>query len=298
MAEIKTEKELEYTEKTEAEKEQVRTIEVMLSRDRTTFSWMTYFLDGGGLTHASIAFDEDPEYYYSFTFKGFKREYKASLQKRPREMKRYKLAVTEEQYQALKRIIEGMENEKSRYAYSKLDVSLCVLKLPNANPQEDRYFCSEFVAMALDESGSVKMSKEYSAYTPNDIAEELEKSGKIKEVIQDAELQSAPGKAINAAVSGLEKGKNIVLEFTQNNLEKTWEANPEMTPFLVSIGVGTISSFEIIYRSAAAAAGKIRTAMDGIPAGIAKQTGRLMGAVSNKTGSVMEKVVRRVAPKD
>ncbi len=275
----------------ESENKLSRTIEVVLSRDTTSFSWLTYFLDGGGLTHASIAFDEDADHYYSFNLKGFKREYKTSLMKRPREIKRYKVAVTEEQYQALKKMIEDMESEKSRYAYAKGDVSFCILKLPNPNPDdEDKYFCSEFVARMLDESGSVKMSRSYRSYTPNDIGEELEKSGRVREVIRDSEMPSKAGKTIDAAVEGLEKGKNIVVRFARERMDDAMENADGLSPIVMTVGLGTIDKCETVYQAAATLADKVKSTVESIPEKIAHKTGGAIDRFSEKIGNVLETV--------
>ena len=273
----------------EAPEENTRTIEVVLSRDRSAFSWFTYFMDGGGLTHASIAFDEDADHYYSFNFRGFKREYKTSLMKRPREIKRYKLMVTEEQYQALKTIIEDMEKDKSRYSYAKADVSLCLFKLPRLSPDnEEAYFCSEFVARVLDQSGCLELPGDYRTYTPNDIANEIEKSGRVKEVIQDSSIESPVGKAIDKTIGAVEKGKNLVVEMVRDQIDSTMEEASGFTPFIVKVGVGTIDKFETIYHATASLAQRMKSQVNKLPGRVAKGTGGVVNAVSG----VADKVVK------
>ena len=56
-----------------------RKIVVCLSRDRTPFAYVTWLADGGGLTHASLGLSEEAEFYYSFNFKGLKKEYREKL---------------------------------------------------------------------------------------------------------------------------------------------------------------------------------------------------------------------------
>ena len=195
-----------------------RTIVICLSRDRSPFSWFAYFTDGGGFTHASIAFDEDADHYYSFNFNGLKKEYRTSLKKRPREMKRYNISVTETQYRELKRIIESMESEKDRYHYSRLGVSLCLFKLPNPTSGTEHLFCSQFVAKVLDKSGCVQMTKAYGDISPNTLEKELRDSQKVTDISDDSNLKPLADSAIDAALSKLEQGKDIVIRFSAQNM--------------------------------------------------------------------------------
>lgn len=272
-----------------ADEQKMRTIEVCLSRDGSAFSWLTYFLDGGGLTHAAIALDEDAEYYYSFNFKGFKREYKTSLKKRPRDMVRYKVEVTEEQYQSLKNILEQMESEKGRYQYAKLGVVMRLLRLPGPSPDEEKLFCSQFVASILDEAGVIKTEELPGRITPNDLEFELGKSGKAKEVTVDTQLHSPAEKPLDAAVSGLEKGKDLVVEFTAGQIEKAENADNPLSNLIVRVGTGTIEKAETVYEAGATLARQAKKLSESLPEALAAKTGGLMQKASNAIDRILGK---------
>ncbi len=194
----------EMTEENKQNERYPRTIEVLLSRDGSAFSWLTYFTDGGGLTHASIALDEDAEFYYSFNFKGLKKEYKTSLRKRPRQMKVYKIAVTEEQYQKLKSMLEEMEADREKYSYSSLGVAFRLFRLPDVVVEDEaKYFCSEFVAKLLDESGSLDLPDNYNRISPNDLAKALRESGRIVSVTDESNTDSMTNVLLDPALDML-----------------------------------------------------------------------------------------------
>lgn len=50
-------------------------VTVLLTRYYSTFSNFVYWISGRGYTHASIALNDENDCYYSFNFKGFRREY-------------------------------------------------------------------------------------------------------------------------------------------------------------------------------------------------------------------------------
>lgn len=280
----------EMMEENKLNEQYPRTIEVLLSRDGSAFSWLTYFTDGGGLTHASIALDPDAEFYYSFNFKGLKKEYKTSLQKRPREMKVYKIAVTEEQYQKLKSMLEDMEAHKEKYKYSSLGVTLRLFRLPGSKKDEndDRYFCSEFVARLLGESGSVPVSQDYNRTSPNDLAEDMEKSGRIISVTDESNTDSLLGVDLDPAVEKLGEKKDIVVNFMTRNLEEA-EGRDDVPPVMIHIGEQTAAKSEELYRSAAAFAEKAEKLTESVPEKLAEKTGEFLQFAGNAVNGLKEK---------
>ena len=263
--------------------EATRTIEVCLSRDHSVFSWFTYFLDGGGLTHASVAFDEDSDHYYSFNFKGFKREYKTSLKRRPRDMKYYKILVTEEQYQELKRIITDMESRRGEYHYSKLGAAMCLLKIPGKLPgREDHMFCSEFVAKVLDESGCVHIKKAYGKVSPNMLGKEIEQSGKVTGISYDEVLEPVQDTVIDKGLEKLNQGKEYVVQFSMKNLENAKKGPSFVSPLVMKIGVKTADRCETIFRSAASLTLRSKEFAGNLPGMLAEKTGELVQKGSDK----------------
>lgn len=210
--------------------EDMKNIVVCLSRDRSFFSYMTYYLDGGGYTHASIALDEDSEYYYSFNFKGFKKEYRTSLKKRPREMVRYIVSVTEKQYDELKQILEDMEAHKEKYKYSRLGVSLCLFRVPNSGVGEDHYFCSQFVADVLNESGCLDTHKIPAMSTPNDLKVDLENSGKVIDISVESGMASITESVFDGALDKVDHIRKVHSEKTTKLFEALCEKASILEP--------------------------------------------------------------------
>ena len=198
-------------------------IVVCLSRDLTVFSNMTYLADGGGFTHASLGLSEDAEYYYSFNFKGLKKEYRTSLKKKPREMQRFIIAVDEDAAERLKQIISEMETQKEKYQYAKLGVSLRLLSLPNENPKEDAYYCSQFVAAVLKESGCVAINKNPADCTPNDLLLELQNSGQIIKVEEESDLPDPGEVTIGKASDQIEKVYDKLPDLVAKSLNPLYE---------------------------------------------------------------------------
>lgn len=258
-----------------------RSIEVLLSRDETVFSWMTYYMDGGGLTHASITLDADAEFYYSFNMKGFKREYKTSLKRRPRDMVRFKLSVTEEQYQSLKELIGEMEADRGKYKYDRVGVMMRLLKLPHSGENDNLYYCSEFVAEMLDESGIIKMKELPGRMTPNDIGLVLGSSDKLESITVEPGLVSRPAEAVGSAADKLDKGKDILIDFTAGNLEKV-KGIPLVPPVLIRVGDSAIEKTETAFDAASGLARKIEGGIQELPENLADKTYGLLNKASEK----------------
>ena len=194
-------------------------IVVCLSRDLTFFSNLTYLADGGGLTHASIGLSEDAELYYSFNFKGMKKEYRTSLKKRPRQMNRYIIEVSDEAGNKLKSMIDEMLEQKEKYQYSKLGVSLSLLHLPNNTKEDDSYYCSQFVAAVLKESGCVDIKTKPSDCLPNVLLKELEESGQIVRVEEESRLVNPADKAFEKGKEGLARGYEKLSDVIEESKE-------------------------------------------------------------------------------
>jgi len=207
-------------------------IVVCLSRDRTVFSNITYLADGGGFTHASLGLSEEAEFYYSFNFKGLKKEYRTSMKKRPREMQRFIVAVPDEAGDKLHGMIAEMEAQKEKYQYAKLGVSLRLLNLPNENPKDDEYYCSQFVAAVLKESGCVDIQKNPADCTPNDLLAELQRSGQIVRVEEESDMMN-PGEAvIDKAADQVGKGHDKLSQAIADNLDKALDGDGKIIPAL------------------------------------------------------------------
>ena len=130
-------------------------------------------LTGKGFSHASISLDENEEIFYSFNEKGFAIEKpKKYWPKKKRAGSMYiRITVPKHFYEVLERMIHEIQVEKHNYAFSKLGLFLCYLKIPHL--REKKYFCSQFVAEVLQKSGIVKLKKSGSLYVPNNFVDEI-----------------------------------------------------------------------------------------------------------------------------
>lgn len=158
-----------------------RTISVLLTRYYSTFSNFIYWISGRGYTHASIALGDGNGYYYSFNFKGFRREYPGRRIRKCGKIICYKLEVSQESFERLQKRIDEMEGNKEELRYSRLSLILCLLHIPSKI--EKCYFCSQFVAEMLQLSECVSLRKETSLYLPNHLSEELSIQRGLKEVL-------------------------------------------------------------------------------------------------------------------
>lgn len=158
-----------------------RTITVLLTRYYSTFSNFIYWITGRGYTHASLALDDGEEYFYSFNFKGFRREYPGRRIQKCGKSICYKLEVSEEAFEKIRKRIEEMEQNREKLHYARLGVLLCLLHIPFK--MENGYFCSQFVMEMLQLSGSIVLEKSPSLYLPNQLPEILGRCGCLKEII-------------------------------------------------------------------------------------------------------------------
>ena len=79
----------------------------------------------------------------------------------------YKVSVTSEQYTSLKNHIDKFLMDKSKYKYSVLGTATLLFNKPIK--RENYYFCSQFVAEALIESGIYKTDKLPELIRPMDL---------------------------------------------------------------------------------------------------------------------------------
>jgi len=163
------------------EKKDGRTITVLLTRYYSTFSNLIYWITGRGYTHASIGLGESEAYYYSFNFKGFRREYPGRRVRKCGKSICYKLSVSEEAFEKVRKRIEEMERNKENLHYSRVGVILCLLHIPFKI--KNGYFCSQFVMEMLQLSGSVLPEKSASLYLPNHLPEVLGGLNCLKEIV-------------------------------------------------------------------------------------------------------------------
>lgn len=147
-------------------------VSVLLTKYSDWISTLIYHVCGRGFTHSSIALDDDPDTYYSFNYRGFAVE---TVEKhRRRGVKRSRciqLQISDEAYDRIKASIHQFTDHRTEYRYTRLGVLFCVLHLPFR--WKGHYFCSQFVAELLSDSGAVPLKHRPCFYLPNQFAAEL-----------------------------------------------------------------------------------------------------------------------------
>lgn len=150
----------------------MRQISILLTKYSDWISSLVYHIGGRGFTHSSIALDEDAHTYYSFNYRGFAVE---TLEKhRRRGVKRsccIQLEVSDEAYFQIRQRVQEMLKNKGEYKYTRIGLLCCILHFPFH--WRGHYFCSQFVAELLKESGAVPLKAAPCYYLPNHLNREL-----------------------------------------------------------------------------------------------------------------------------
>lgn len=156
-------------------------ISVLFTRYYSTFSNFIYWISGRGYTHASIALDDVNEYFYSFNFRGFAKEYPKKHRQRSSKSVCYQLEISDESFEKMKKKLEDLKRKEQQLGYCRIGVILCLLHV--SFKFENRYFCSQFVAEMLKLTDSVLLNKDPTLYLPNQLALELGRQVSIKEIV-------------------------------------------------------------------------------------------------------------------
>lgn len=153
-------------------------IYIIFSKTGTLFSNVISFFTKKEFAHISISFDPTFQTMYSFGRinpayvlpAGFVEEnlYSGVFSMFPEsKCLIYKVSVTSEQYTSLKNHIDIFLMDKSKYKYSVLGTATLLFNKPIK--RENYYFCSQFVAEALIESGIYKTDKLPELIRPMDL---------------------------------------------------------------------------------------------------------------------------------
>lgn len=150
--------------------EKTRRIYVMLIRFHDNGAKWIHAFSGCRYTHASIGLEEDMNTFYSFVYKGFIVEKVTRYLKPDRTpylCRLYEMQVTQESYDAIKKLVKYFENHKGDMQYSKLGLVLSMFRIPYK--RNFRFFCSQFVADVLQYSKAARLEKDSSLYLPGDL---------------------------------------------------------------------------------------------------------------------------------
>ncbi len=152
---------------------------VLLSRSDTYFSRLISKMTPGEYTHASLALDRELKNLYSFgrfTMRplpaGFTRENIHTgifLRNHRNTCTLYRLPVSDEVYARAKTLIKDLKNRSDQYRYNLLGAALCKMDIPLQ--REYHYFCSQFVAHVLEQSGAAALPRPAALMRPFDLAQ-------------------------------------------------------------------------------------------------------------------------------
>jgi hypothetical protein len=156
---------------------ETKKVYVLLMRSNSLPSVLIRFLTRAGYTHASLGFSEDCMQLYSFarkyehlplpgcfTSERIDRGFMGKDPKTPCAL--YYIDVPVSVFDNLQESVMKMYNRRKEYKYNYLGLFLCWFGI--AKRRKNKYFCSEFVAQSLTESGAISIEKPPSLFRPVD----------------------------------------------------------------------------------------------------------------------------------
>lgn len=156
----------------------IRDVYIVLSQTKTYPARAIRLYTHEPYAHASLAFDESLEEMYSFARRGIYNPFNAGFIREyidkgvfgrfgSTACSIFRLQITEQQYICLRREIEIFKENKKAYSYNYLGLIGAAFNIPIRSKQ--RYFCSQFVAYVLEQSGIDIFDKSYALVKPRDI---------------------------------------------------------------------------------------------------------------------------------
>ena len=143
----------------------MKTISIVLTNYPSHLSSFMETVYGYEYTHASICLDAMNEKMYSFNYKGFCMETVSKYKRHGVEKSiSFQLQVTDAAFERLQNKIEQFVENREDFCYSSIGVVFCFVHIPFK--RKKHYFCSQFVAEILAESGALKLKRRPSLYLP------------------------------------------------------------------------------------------------------------------------------------
>lgn len=169
------------------------TLSVLFVNYEDFWSKVVYYVLGRGYGHASIGVDQNgvdqnDEVYWSFNFKGFRREKPKKNEAIVSKSVCYKLSVTKEEYDKVVEMIEEFQSRRFEWKYNLAGLLLSRINIKRQ--KKDHYFCSEFVAEMLQRANIVEFNKNVAHYLPNRLEKEMQKLQNLERVIMNPYLRS------------------------------------------------------------------------------------------------------------
>jgi len=155
----------------------MKSVYIVLTRTNTILSRIIYTVTRSKYTHASLSLDENFDCLYSFGRKnpklllpaGFVKEsiYAGVFGKFDNiHCAVHKIDITDESHEKLCQLLNAMELKGHTYRFNIIGLPLCWVGFKKK--RDLHFFCSQFVAYALSESGSLDMGKDCSLVRPID----------------------------------------------------------------------------------------------------------------------------------
>lgn len=155
----------------------MKNVYIILTKSESVPSRLIGLFTHEKFTHSSIAFEDDLSVMYSFARKYSRLPLPAGLVEEKTDCGFYKnqqdipcavlkLKVSDKIYFRMKYKVREMMNRRDDYKYSILGLLMCGMNIAADIP--DSYFCSQFVAFVLSESGAVEFDKPASLMHPTD----------------------------------------------------------------------------------------------------------------------------------
>ena len=157
------------------------TVSVLFVNYEDFWSKVVYYVLGGGYSHAAIGLDDGEETYYSFNFKGFRREKPRKHEKIVSKSVCYKLSVSQEEHEKLAQMIELFQKKRFDWKYNLWGLLLSRVHIRLR--KRHHYFCSEFVAEMLQKTKIGKFEKNVAYYLPNRLEREVQNFRNLQQVI-------------------------------------------------------------------------------------------------------------------
>lgn len=154
-----------------------KVVYIVLTQTRTYPARLIRLYTKEPYAHTSIAFDKDLEEMYSFARKTPRNPFRAGFIQE--DIKKgifgkyvetncsiYQLKITEQQYNHIREELKIFKENKEKYSYNFLGILGVMVNIP-IHP-ENRYFCSQFVAYLLEQSGIHLFNKSCALVKPMD----------------------------------------------------------------------------------------------------------------------------------
>ncbi|MFV0394605.1 MAG: hypothetical protein ACK5LC_09450 [Coprobacillaceae bacterium] len=182
MTAIPTTSFLKENEKTEFgnHNSDVKHISIILTQFDDMFSSIIRFVAKQEYTHVSLAL-EGYDKAFTFNYRGFALEKPYTLFRRKKGTNMI-LEVSDEQYKIIERQVLNFQRQSSTLKYTHLGVIFCALNI--SITIKKRYFCSQFVAEVLKNSG-IHLRKESQLYLPQNLYQELLNNKQVYKIINN-----------------------------------------------------------------------------------------------------------------